>query len=327
MITLSQHKDLTHSSRELNVAQKLMSLICGTHQLDSMHKDQLDFQYSGIRLPSKKMAIGCISYGADVSINIQSLGAYSISLPLHGQQYLHCQGESYVSDSTTGLIVSNINQQELIIDKNCKKIQVVIPEDSVKLVLSTMLSRPIDQSIIFEAEMPLVQTSFLQLWWGNVQQCLALRQQYSHFDGLDLLADDYESFLIKTLLLTQNNNFSNQLQDLNQSQMPKSVVVVKAFIHRFADQELQVSDLIMISGTSRSTLYRDFQATLNMSPMDYLRQYRLDKIRKILLQKKNNMSISRLAYDCGFKHLGRFSQEYHQKYGELPSETLKNIKI
>ena len=323
MITLSQHKDLSHASRELTVAQRLMSLICGSHQLDSLHKDQLDFQYSGMRFPGKRMAIGCISYGTDVSIQIKQLGSYSISLPVQGRQKLCCHGEQYYSNTRSGLIVSNIGEQELIIDKDCRKLQVVIPENSVKTVLSQMLSQPIRDSVIFDAEMPFEQSSFLQIWWSNIQQCLTLKQDYSQFEGLRLISEDYESFLIKTLLLTQKNNYSEQLSALNQSHLPKCVIVVRDFIHRFADQDLQVADMVMISGTSKSTLYREFQHALHMSPMDYLRNYRLEQIHQALLQHKHQVSISRLAYDWGFRHLGRFSQEYRAKYGMLPSETLK----
>ena len=325
MIALSQHKDLSHASRELNVAQRLMSLICGSHQLDTSKKDQLDFQYSGIRLPSKRMAIGCISYGTDVSIQINQLGAYSISLPLQGQQTLSLHGERHNSNSENGIIVSSAGAQELIIHRDCKKLQVVIPEMSVKTVLSNMLAKPIHEPIIFETQMPFKHDNFLRIWWTNIQQCLALRQDYSNFDGLSLLSEDYESFLIKALLLTQNNNYSKQLKEINQYQLPKHVVVVKEFIHRFADQDLDVSDLVMISGTSKSTLYREFQNALNLSPMDYLKQYRLEQIHAALLKNGSHISISRLAYDWGFRHLGRFSQEYRAKYGVLPSETLKMI--
>lgn len=323
MITLSQHKDLSHNSRELKVAQRLMSLICGSHELGSSNRNQLDFQYSGIQLPSKKVKIGAISYGTDVSIHIDALGSYSISLPLQGHQQLRSRGACFDSDNMTGLIVSNIEQQELIIAKDCKKIQVVIPEDSVRSVLTQLLSTPVEDTVIFEPQMSLANTQFLQVWWKNVHQCLEFRQHYADLNGLTLLSDDYENFLIKGLLLSQNNNYSDQLKKLTDHQEHRSVRRVKEFIHRFADKELDANDLLMVSGTSKSKLYREFQEDMKMSPMDYLKHYRLEKIHQVLLQKNPNHSISRLALDWGFRHLGRFSQDYRDKYGVLPSETLR----
>ncbi|EOC2574056.1 TPA: helix-turn-helix domain-containing protein, partial [Acinetobacter baumannii] len=37
------------------------------------------------------------------------------------------------------------------------------------------------------------------------------------------------------------------------------------------------------------------------------------------------VSISKLAYDWGFNHLSRFSQEYREEFGENPSETKGKI--
>lgn len=327
MITLSTHKNLTHNSRELSVAQRLMSLICGNHELGTSNRNQLEFEYSGIRLPTKKVTIGCISYGTDVSINIHSLGSYSISLPLQGKQQLRSGGSSFQSNHNQGLIVSNIDQQELIIEKDCKKMQVVIPESSIQAVLSQLLRQPINQTVIFDPEMSMHQTSFHQVWWQNIHQCLVARQQFATFDALNVISEDYENFLIKTLLFSQNNNFSDQLNGLNSYKEPKPVSIVKEFIHRFADKDLQASDLIMVSGTSKSTLYREFQTVMSMSPMDYLRNYRLEQVHKALQLKYANSSISRLAMDWGFKHLGRFAQEYREKYGYLPSETAKHSLI
>ncbi len=34
-----------------------------------------------------------------------------------------------------------------------------------------------------------------------------------------------------------------------------------------------------------------------------------------------NLSVTDVAFKWGFTHLGRFSQEYKRRYGELPSST------
>ena len=86
MISLSQQTELNHYSRKAEFAQNLMSTICGEHRLDTIYKDTLDFHYDGMRLPNKKMAIGTISYGANVAINIYSQCGDDVI----GQQQLIC---------------------------------------------------------------------------------------------------------------------------------------------------------------------------------------------------------------------------------------------
>lgn len=53
----------------------------------------------------------------------------------------------------------------------------------------------------------------------------------------------------------------------------------------------------------------------------------LQQIYKILSTTgaDKKVSISKLAYDWGFNHLSRFSQEYREEFGENPSETKGKI--
>lgn len=129
------------------------------------------------------MAIGTISYGANVAINISNLKAYSISLPIQGRQALNIRGAHYQSDENRGLIVSNNDQQDLIIDKDCRKFQVVIPERSMQIVLADLLNKPIETPIMFNPEMHLDSEQLIGAWWKNIQNFLQLKSQYSNFYG------------------------------------------------------------------------------------------------------------------------------------------------
>jgi len=54
----------------------------------------------------------------------------------------------------------------------------------------------------------------------------------------------------------------------------------------------------------------------------------LQQIYKILSHANMNakLSISKLAYDWGFTHLSRFSQDYKEEFGEKPSETKSKLR-
>jgi transcriptional regulator GlxA family with amidase domain len=60
-----------------------------------------------------------------------------------------------------------------------------------------------------------------------------------------------------------------------------------------------------------------------MSPGQYIRAHRLMSVnRKLIHANRNGDSITRIATDHGFTHLGRFAGAYREQFGELPSETL-----
>lgn len=322
MHSFSQHTDLKHNTKQADFAQNLMSSICGDHRLETTYRDTLDFQYDGLRLPKKQMTIGCIQYGANVAINIANLKAYSISLPIHGRQSLAIRGEQYQSDQQSGLIVSNNDFQDLFIDKDCKKFQVVIPEKSMQSVLADLLNRPINDSIIFNPRMDLNHDQMIAAWWSNIQNFMLVKSQYIGFYGLQMFSEDYENFLIKALLLSQENNFSNALRDIAHQNEPSHIRKVKQFLIEHAHENITVEMILNIASVSKTKLYEQFQHHYGTSPMAFLKKYRLQQIYKALsLTTTRDVSISTLAYRWGFTHLSRFSQEYRDEFGENPSET------
>ena len=57
--------------------------------------------------------------------------------------------------------------------------------------------------------------------------------------------------------------------------------------------------------------------------MTYLKNVRLD-LARMDLKNKNNTTVTEIAMNCGFNHLSKFSIKYKERFGELPSETLRS---
>lgn len=55
--------------------------------------------------------------------------------------------------------------------------------------------------------------------------------------------------------------------------------------------------------------------------MELLRNLRLDAARQRLLSG-DLVSVTEVAFEYGFGHLGRFSSYYQMRFGELPRQTL-----
>jgi AraC-like DNA-binding protein len=59
--------------------------------------------------------------------------------------------------------------------------------------------------------------------------------------------------------------------------------------------------------------------------MSYLRHFRLDRAHERLRRADPaTTSVTEVALTCGLRHLGRFATEYHDRYGETPSQTLQH---
>lgn len=93
----------------------------------------------------------------------------------------------------------------------------------------------------------------------------------------------------------------------------------------FASQGAKVSlaDLCAATSVSASTLYRAFDAVCGEPPLAYFQKRRLSEARRVLARSPAKRgSVQRAALAAGLSEFGRFSVEYKQLFGELPSATL-----
>lgn len=314
--------DIKFESDQLQGAQQFMASICGEHSLDIISRDKIDFHYDGIKFPNKKMAIGMIQYGAPVAINTAQLKSYSISLPVAGHQKLLYRGEYYHSDSDKGIIVSNADHQELLIDQGCHKLQIVLPETSINTILSEILNTQITDPLIFNSEMSM-HNEVISGWWKYVQNFYSMKNFYNNVHGFDLISNDYENFIIKSLLFSQENNYSAHLNNILEISEDNYIKRIRNYMVAHAIEELDFNHIAKMHGVSKTKLFADFKQMYDETPVSYLKNYRLLQIKKELSLSSSKQSISALAYKWGFNHLSRFSQEYREVFGENPSDTLR----
>jgi AraC-like DNA-binding protein len=82
---------------------------------------------------------------------------------------------------------------------------------------------------------------------------------------------------------------------------------------------LEVCADLDISARSLSLLCRE---QLGMSPIRYLWLRRMNLARRALRGADASMTVTKIAMNFGFSHLGRFSVAYRSLFGELPSVAL-----
>ncbi|MBK8438505.1 MAG: helix-turn-helix domain-containing protein [Rhodobacter sp.] len=83
---------------------------------------------------------------------------------------------------------------------------------------------------------------------------------------------------------------------------------------------ISVAELTVELGLSRRTLQNACQEIVGMSPVQYLRALRLSEARRMM---QRATSVTEVATQFGFWHLGYFSRDYQMMFGELPSATLR----
>ena len=98
----------------------------------------------------------------------------------------------------------------------------------------------------------------------------------------------------------------------------------RAYMLENIDDAISVRRLSEVLGVSERTLRYGFQDLYGISPSKYLKAVRMHRVRQAL-QRANasQTTVLREAMRTGFWHLSRFSSEYKNFFGELPSATLR----
>ena len=122
------------------------------------------------------------------------------------------------------------------------------------------------------------------------------------------------------------------LQLLSSSQLNEGVIPsyrhrkavvdrVRDYLHSPGDRPVTITALCELACVSRRTLQYSFESILCISPVQFLRATRLNRVRR-RLRASHDTSVADAAASQGFYHMSQFAADYKRLFGERPSETL-----
>lgn len=97
---------------------------------------------------------------------------------------------------------------------------------------------------------------------------------------------------------------------------------LEAWIDVHLAEPLTLGRLCEQAGVGARSLQKAFLARRGMSPMRHVAERRFAAARQRLRQATPGDTVTAVALDCGFDHMGRFAVGYRQLFGESPSQTL-----
>jgi signal transduction histidine kinase/ligand-binding sensor domain-containing protein/DNA-binding response OmpR family regulator len=169
----------------------------------------------------------------------------------------------------------------------------------------------------------------------------ALAEKAEQMEGLENGADDYitKPFDVDLLKIKVNNLIETRerLKLLYQKKLTIDAfqVIPDSFdeklmqkIMAIADKEISnstfgVEELSKIVGLSRTHLYRKIREITNQSPVEFIRNLRLEKAARLL--KENKFYVSEVAYMAGFTEMSYFRKIFKEFYGMTPSDYASGV--
>jgi AraC-like DNA-binding protein len=90
-----------------------------------------------------------------------------------------------------------------------------------------------------------------------------------------------------------------------------------AYIHAHYSESISLKDVSAYVGLSDQHLIRSFRGELGITPIDYLRRYRIEQAKVLL--KEGEKNITEIASAVGFSTSSYFARVFRREVGMSPS--------
>ena len=156
----------------------------------------------------------------------------------------------------------------------------------------------------------------------------ALERAIQILEEEDLAAwKEVEDDLLVTLVAIFDRSFHRNPVPKDRLEPPTShALAVGRYVLSADLDELDLAGVSESLGIGRHHLNRCFKQHYGVSIQEFVHLRRLHHARDLLLKSPTELTVTDAAYTSGFRHLGRFSTEYKQLFGESPRQTLKRTE-
>lgn len=307
-------------THDLDEARDFVAREFCPHRLVTEDSDgKVDTTHNAVHFDA--LSLNYLDYGATVHITPGELQSFFlVQIPLDGSARVTNGDETVLANSRLATMPNPIRHLDMTWNAGSPHLLVHINREVLESKLEALTDCPLRAPLQFELGLDL-----------TAPQVVAWRQ------FLDLMVDDAENqklnatmrrqledLILVGLLTSHSHNYSHCIRTAAEPAAPRSVRRAMDTCENSPAGISTVSELAQIAGTSVRSLQEGFKAYVGLTPMEYLREVRLRKVREELIAARTDQTVSDIAQAWGFTHLGRFSQIYAQRFGESPSQTLRS---
>lgn len=135
--------------------------------------------------------------------------------------------------------------------------------------------------------------------------------------------DNLETYL--TAVGAENESYSES-QQLAFKELKTKLLLFMEEEKPFLDQELSMFKLAKDLNTNTKYLSLIINHELNQNFMNFINEYRIEEMKKLLKENKSNFTIEAMAQSVGFKSKSSFNIAFKKSTGQTPSSYMNTIK-
>lgn len=258
------------------------------------------------------------------TLDIHKCGRYyAVHMPMNGRAVGTVAGQEFEANTIRALVTNPGDELRIRFDHDSPQLIVRIEQDALERYLTRLAGRMMTHRLAFEPRFDLANDRATR-WHGAIQ---LLHTEVFHagslvHDGFGI--GPLEEFLMSSLLLIQPSTYREQL--IRAASVPGRRAVRQAldYMEQHLSEPLTMSGIAEYVGVSVRSIQQGFRDELGVTPMAYLRDRRLERVREELTDAAagDGVTVTEVAERWGFNHLGSFAVLYRKRWGESPSQTL-----
>ena len=221
---------------------------------------------------------------------------YIVVKAFNGKEALAMIEESYPHIVISDVMMPEMNGLELC--KRIKENQNYCHIPVILLTAKSMISQ-IEEGLDAGADDYIVKPFQISLLKARIRNILSLREKMKTMYG--------ETLSLKQLGVEEPKEHDDFLS--------RYIEIVKANI---SNPELDVSVIYEALGMSRTNFYRKVKTATGLSPIELIKNIRLEAGAKLL--KESGMNVSEIAQHIGFSSRSYFARSFKAVYGMSPTE-------
>jgi AraC-like DNA-binding protein len=310
-------------TRDLDEARDLVARAFCSHKLELLD-GHIDVRRHSAGLPH--LSLHYLDYGADVRISPQPLESFFLlQMPMAGAAQAASPHFEVESSPEVATMLSPDVPTTMRWTAGTPHLCLRVDREALEAKAARMIGRSLRDPLRFDlgVRMDTPETRSMRHYIDLLRLELETDESLS---ARPVVVGQLEDLIMTSLLLGARHNYSDRLSAEPGDAAPRCVRRAKEIIEDHAHEPLTVEDIAESVGMSVRSLQAGFQRHTGVSPMAYLRDVRLELVHKALVtaDSSNGITVTDIALDNGFTHLGRFAQVYRARFGASPSETLKS---
>lgn len=306
-------------SSDLEETRAMVGRVMKPHQLGIVGRGQrLESRMHHVALG--EVSLSRLHYGADVDIKPGPLDDFFlVQMPLKGWAHVECGEQAVESGPEMASVLNPSESTTMRWRADSDQIMVRVSRALVERTLAVQLGRPLHDCIRFRLGFRWRDST---LWTQMITYILECANQVQDLHRHRLVVTHIEQLVAATLLSVHGHNYEHAAPARSGAVLPRHVRKAQEYLDTHAHEPICAEQLAKVAGVSLRSLYAGFKEFCGVTPMQYLKELRLERARADLLS--GGGSVGGVALRWGFGHMGRFSADYRERFGESPSESLRH---